>query len=229
MLHRLVVNIMQDKKCNKCGETKTIDMFSIKKASKDGRMSICKVCDAVKARKWHADNQERSRARAKKYREENREHVLQRDRDRYYNDKENILKQREEHYENNREVIIERVGKYQRENREVNRKARKKHYQKNKTDYMAISATRRASKLQATPIWLNEIHKMQIQWFYSASKMMTETSGVKHHVDHIHPLQGDGFAGLHVPCNLRVIKAEENISKNNKLPQELKNLAWEKA
>jgi len=204
-------------------------MFSIKKASKDGRMSICKDCDAAKARKWHANNQEKSRARAKKYREENREHVLQKDRDRYYNDKENILKQREEHYENNREMIIERVGKYQRENREVNRKARKKHYQNNKTDYMARSATRRAAKLNATPEWLNEIHHIQIQWYYAAAKMMSETTGVLHHVDHIHPIQGNGFTGLHVPWNLRVIKAEENLSKGNKIPAELLHLMWEAA
>jgi 5-methylcytosine-specific restriction endonuclease McrA len=82
--------------------------------------------------------------------------------------------------------------------------------------------------MHATPPWLTEIQKMQIAWFYSAAKMMTETSGKKHHVDHIHPLQGDGFTGLHVPWNLRIINAVDNIQKGNKLPQELQHLVWER-
>jgi len=218
---------MQDKKCRLCEEIKPIEGFSKKTSSKDGHMNICKLCDSKKSSKWHFENPEKSKIRGARYRSNNKEYILQRDRDKYYSDKEIILKKRKEYYENNKYFVIKKVLNYQKENREVNRRAQRKHYTNNKIQYMSRSAHRRASKLQATPIWLNEIHKMQIQWFYSASKMMTETSGVKHHVDHIHPLQGDGFSGLHVPWNLRVIKAEENISKNNKLPQELKNLAWE--
>ena len=79
------------------------------------------------------------------------------------------------------------------------------------------SAKRRAARLNATPTWLDSDQLQWIEWHYKQAAILEELSGIRYHVDHIHPLQGTTVCGLHVPWNLQVIPASENISKSNKL------------
>ena len=73
---------------------------------------------------------------------------------------------------------------------------------------------RYARKIQATPKWSD---RSACQEIYALSAEMTRSTGVQHHVDHIVPLKGRNVCGLHVPWNLRVITAEENLKKSNRL------------
>lgn len=81
----------------------------------------------------------------------------------------------------------------------------------NKDKKNVSTANRRAAKLNATPKWLTEVMRSEIEYFYKESSEKI----IPHHVDHIVPLQGVLVCGLHVPWNLQVIPAKDNLKKSN--------------
>jgi len=88
--------------------------------------------------------------------------------------------------------------------------------QRNPERMNAIGANARASRLQRTPSWLSEDELWMIEEAYILAKMREDATGIKWHVDHIVPLKGKTVSGLHVPWNLQVIPATDNIKKGNK-------------
>jgi hypothetical protein len=130
-------------------------------------------------------------------------------------------KQYDKHYHSlNRDDRLIQMQEYQMTNKDKIA-SRKRSYQKNNKDKInAIEAKRRASKLQATPHWLTEDDLEQIKNFYSEAQLNQALNGIEYHVDHIVPLQGENVCGLHVPWNLQVIPAKENMRKSNRLEKE---------
>jgi len=86
---------------------------------------------------------------------------------------------------------------------------------KNPDKHTHRQALRRANKNRATPNWLTEAQKKQIQSIYTSAKAMESKFGLKYHVDHIVPLNGKNVCGLHVPWNLQLLEASLNIRKGN--------------
>jgi hypothetical protein len=80
----------------------------------------------------------------------------------------------------------------------------------------AKRARRRASMSNATPDWLTAIQKAQIAEYYEIATALETQTGIKRHVDHIVPLKANGISGLHVPWNLQILTAHENLSKRNR-------------
>ena len=71
----------------------------------------------------------------------------------------------------------------------------------------------RAKKFGEAPVLTPEEHQ-RILLIYKECAIMTEKTGVPHHVDHINPISK---GGKHHPDNLQILTATENIRKGNKL------------
>lgn len=116
----------------------------------------------------------------------------------------------------NKDKELARVKRHAEKNPESAKNRCLKWRGKNKHKANATEAKRRAAKLNATPAWLTAEHLAQIDALYADAVSLSEKTGVKYHVDHIIPLQGEMVSGLHVPWNLQVIPAFDNLSKHNK-------------
>jgi hypothetical protein len=98
-----------------------------------------------------------------------------------------------------------------------NTKLVKTAYKKNNpSKTLALGAKRRSAKLKRTPAWLTENDHWMIEQAYELSVLRTKLFGFAWHVDHVLPLQGKYVSGLHVPTNLQVIPATENLRKANR-------------
>jgi len=137
-----------------------------------------------------------------------------------------------DYYQQNRENVIQKTSEYNKKNPEVNRAAVKKHYHNNKDYYLhkvkiwreinphksvMYASKRRAAIKSATPDWLTEAHKREIDNIFWMATDLRSVSGEDYHVDHIVPLQGKNVCGLHVPWNLQLLPSDLNFSKGNKL------------
>lgn len=85
----------------------------------------------------------------------------------------------------------------------------------NKGYINARNMLRRQLLKYRTPVWLTKQDKHKIVQVYKEAANLTTNTGIAHHVDHIVPLQGKNVSGLHVPWNLQVITAKQNLTKHN--------------
>ena len=109
------------------------------------------------------------------------------------------------------------INEKRKERSETINAKQRKYYQNNKQYYITKGHLRAKGVKQAKPRWLTEDHEFFIEEIYSLRDLRTEVTGVVHHVDHIVPLKGKDVCGLHVPWNLQVITAKDNLSKSNSL------------
>ncbi len=88
----------------------------------------------------------------------------------------------------------------------------RKHAKDNPDMKNANNAKRRAAKLNRMMPWGCE---EEIRALYAEAQRLQGETGKAHHVDHVLPLQGVLVSGLHIPSNLQVLSATDNLSKNN--------------
>lgn len=153
-----------------------------------GVASYCKPCHNA-----------RTSADAKRRREENgdRERELARTR-----------------YASNKEGYRAHNIRWRADNPEVNKDSDRRSKVKSIGQVYAINRKRVEQVKMATPPWAD---KQEIADWYEAARIAEQVTGKKWHVDHIHPLNGANFCGLHVGYNLQILPARENMRKGNKL------------
>ena len=145
---------------------------------------------------WRAKNREHLRAKAKQHWQENLEEC------------------RRYHREWSRQHREIRQGWVDR-NREKVRESGKAWRKNNPGHALSLVRRRQLALVRAIPRWadLKAITAVYIQ----AAALGRET-GVPHHVDHIYPLRGKLCCGFHVAYNLRVVTAQVNQMKSNRMP-----------
>lgn len=179
------------KTCTKCQVEKNYSEFTRDKSRLDGYEYVCKSCKKKRSDKYIAGN----KLRIKKYSTAW-----------YKQNKERVKNYGARYRASNKDTVAEKDS------------ARNVEYARNNPDKVAEKCgRRRASKKQRTPPWLTKKHIEEMRGFYRLAKEMEKETGVKHHVDHIIPLQGETVSGLHVPWNLQVLTASDNSRKGNKI------------
>ena len=194
------------KKCAKCKEEKLFIDFNKNKSKKDGFATECKSCTKKYNSAYYNINKDELLSQMQNYREINKDNLAVRSQEYYLENRDKILTNVQKYYEANRDTCLIRMQEYNRNN---------------PSKVSAHKAKYRAAKFQATPSWLTIDDYRKIEEFYMISQQLHLSTCEEYHVDHIVPLQGKTVCGLHVPWNLRIIPAKENLSKSNKLQEEI--------
>ena len=203
--------------CTKCKENKQLDEFHKRNKSKDGLEFKCKTCFSVRAKIYRVNNKVKLNSYQKKYRENNIEQCKLLIKKWTESNKDKVIEYHKDYYVNNKEKINIINNKYRKVNLEKCKILVRTWQNTNLDLCAAYSAKRRVSKFNATPKWLTKEQLDEIETFYTKAKELELQNNTKYHVDHIVPIQGETVSGLHVPWNLQVLTAEENLSKGNKL------------
>lgn len=109
------------------------------------------------------------------------------------------------------------VKKWRSANSEKYKSDLKKWRLANSSKICNYSAKYRTLKKKAIPVWANtEFEKFAISEMYALAEMRTKATGIKHHVDHIVPINSKLVQGFHCLANLQILEARANIIKGNR-------------
>lgn len=174
----------------------------------------CPECHKASQQRWREQNPDQQRELNRLWRQNNRERQ-----------RENCRRWRRNNFERQQELNrlwseknFDRKQEYRRNYYEKNCEREKENslnwQKKNLDKKRATDNRRRALKKDATPPWADQA---AINAIYTEALRVEQETGVKHHVDHIYPLQSDYMCGLHVAENLQVLPGAENIKKGNRI------------
>lgn len=124
---------------------------------------------------------------------------------------------RQKYREANREKERIRNRDYGKRNAHLVRARVKRWRKENPGKSLAKQRMREIQKINACPPWAQKGKvRKNIQAHYLHAEWLGQTINIPFHVDHIVPLCNDFVCGLHVPANLMVLEASQNIEKSNR-------------
>jgi hypothetical protein len=116
--------------------------------------------------------------------------------------------------QNNREKERVRNRTYGAINKELVKNRVQRWRKNNPGKARALRRMREVRQIHASPPWARKgIVRDEILAHYLHAEWLELVTGEKMHVDHIVPLCNDFVCGLHVPSNLIVLTADDNMSK----------------
>lgn len=182
---------MTSKVCSGCGREKTLEDFPKHRRGRLGRSEKCRECKRAQDKAYYEKNSEKVKARVNKKRCEDPEKEKERQRQKYLKKREHYIAKAKEWVQNNPE-----------RRREISRKYA--------TMYENLKKERD----------LDPDYKVILErdglFCYLCQREITDDE--KYHIDHIIPITKGGW---HAEFNLAIAHDSCNISKQNKLPDEL--------
>lgn len=207
------------KTCTKCQNLKSIFEFRNDNRLKNKKGSVCLECTRKDALDRRNKDPQKARENFQKWAQKNKDYDSQR-KAKWAKDNPDRKKESDKRYaDKNIEKIRKRVRAYAERNKEKISQANRLWRKANMSYVLSKNAFRRAAQLSRTPAWLTEEDKKRMDKIYEECREISKKTGITHHVDHIIPLLGKDVSGLHVPWNLQVLTATENIRKKNRAPK----------
>jgi hypothetical protein len=202
------------KVCNGCHGELPISDFYRKCDTYDGLTSRCKSCVKLSKKSHYQIHRESIRAKQSEWYLQNKDQVRASRKEKY--DPEKNKAQCKAYYEANKGQVRQINDSWAKANPDKVKKAYRDYYSRNKAERFAHAWKRKLIKKRAYG-WSTELTDLVSKEAQFTARSRTKSTGIKHHVDHIIPLNGEVVCGLHVWNNLQVITAIENQRKSNKL------------
>jgi len=169
---------------------------------------------------WAKNNPEKVKESHQRHYLNNKEKINEKSKQR---NKDNPEKRKEvihNYYLRNKEEVKKRSKEWAEKNPERYKETKKIWCEKNKDRCLEYVRRKQCLMRKHRPPWAD---KEMIKAIYSGARIATMLFERDFQVDHIVPLNHKYISGLHVPDNLQILTAEENLIKSNRFIVEGRN------